>query len=51
MSPGELKTLKWEETPSVPPKMSLSAQNMKTGSNAQGTAESKFSRAKHEKGT
>jgi hypothetical protein len=38
-------------TPSVPPKTSPGAQNMKKGHVAPGSAENKFGRAKHESGT
>jgi hypothetical protein len=42
---------KWDLTPSVPPKTSSGAQNMKTGPDALGTAENESDRAKHENGT
>jgi hypothetical protein len=47
----ERKTLKRDLTPSVPPKMSQGAQNMKTGHDALGTAEDESGRAKYENGT
>jgi hypothetical protein len=40
-----------DRMPSVPPKMSSAAQNMKTGPDALGTAENESARAKHENGT
>jgi hypothetical protein len=43
----ECKTCKKDLTPTVPPKMSSGAQNMKMGPYALGTAESDFGRAKH----
>jgi hypothetical protein len=42
------KARKRDPTPSVMPKMSLSAQNMKTGPDALGTTENESGRAKHE---
>jgi hypothetical protein len=45
------KSWKQDPTPSVPPKMSPGAQNMKTGIEALGTAEKEFGGAKHEKVT
>jgi hypothetical protein len=45
-----LKTLKGESTPSVPPKPSPGAQNMKTGVDALGTAENESGSAKHKNG-
>jgi hypothetical protein len=47
----ERKTLKWDPTPSAPPKMSPGAQNLKTTPDALGTVENKFARAKRENGT
>jgi hypothetical protein len=47
----ESKTCKRDPTPSVPPKTSPGAQNMKTGPYALGTAENKSGSAKHENGT
>jgi hypothetical protein len=47
----ERKTLKRDPTPSVPPKTSQGAQNMKTEPDALGTAENESGRAKHENGT
>jgi hypothetical protein len=47
----ESKTLKWDPTPSVPPKTCPGAQDVKTGSDALGTAKNKFDSGKHEKGT
>jgi hypothetical protein len=44
-----LKTL--DPTPSVPPKTSQGAQNMKTGADALGTAENESGCANHENGT
>jgi hypothetical protein len=44
------KTLKWEPTPSVSPKTSPGAQNMKTGPIGLGTAENMSESAKHENG-
>jgi hypothetical protein len=38
-------------TPSVQPKMSTEAQNMKMGPDARGTAENMYESAKHENGT
>jgi hypothetical protein len=40
-----------ERTPSVTPKMSQGAQNLKTRPDALGTAENEFGRAKYENGT
>jgi hypothetical protein len=45
----ERKTLKLGPTSSVPPKMSLGPQNMKTGPDALGTAKSVSESAKHGK--
>jgi hypothetical protein len=45
------KTGKWDQTPSVPPKMSIGTQNRKTRPDALGTAENESGRAKHENGT
>jgi hypothetical protein len=42
------KTLKWDPTPLVPPKMSSGAQNTKTGPDALGNAENESGSAKHE---
>jgi hypothetical protein len=47
----ESETLKRDPTPSVPPKMSPGAQNIKTGPDALATAENESGRAKHENGT
>jgi hypothetical protein len=47
----ERKTFKWDRTPSVPPKMSSGAQNMKTGLDALDTAENESGSAKHQNGT
>jgi hypothetical protein len=47
----ERKTLKRDRTPSVPPKMSLGAQNLKTRPDAHSTAENESGRAKHENGS
>jgi hypothetical protein len=47
----ERKTLKRDTTPSVPPKMSQGAQNMKKGPNALATVENESGSAKHENGT
>jgi hypothetical protein len=47
----ECKTLKRETTPSLPPKNSPGAQNMKTGPDALGTAEIESECVKHENGT
>jgi hypothetical protein len=44
------KKSKRDRTPSVPPKTSLSAQNMKSGPDALGTAENEYGDAKHENG-
>jgi hypothetical protein len=41
----------WEPTPSIPLKISSSAQNMKTGPDALRTAKNESHRAKHEDGT
>jgi hypothetical protein len=46
-----LKTLKGESTPSVPPKPSPGAQNMKTAADALGNAENKSGRANQENGS
>jgi hypothetical protein len=48
---SECKTFKRDPTPSVPPKMSPGAQNMKTGSDPIGTTEKQSGRAKHENGS
>jgi hypothetical protein len=45
------KHKKREPTPSVPPKTSPRAQNMKKGPDALGTVENEFGRAKHVNGT
>jgi hypothetical protein len=45
------KTLKRDATPSVPPKTSRGAQNMKTGPDALKTAENESGSEKHENGT
>jgi hypothetical protein len=42
-----LKSLIRDMIPSIPPKMSLVAQNMKTGPVALGTAENEYGHAKH----
>jgi hypothetical protein len=47
----EHKTLKRDPTPTVPPKMSSEAQNVKTGSDSHGTAENESGSVKHENGT
>jgi hypothetical protein len=47
----ERRTLKRDQTPSVPQFMSLRAQNMKIGPDALGTAENESGSAKHEKRT
>jgi hypothetical protein len=49
-SPG-VKICKRDLTPTVPPKTSPGAQNIKTGSQALGTAENEFGNEKHENGT
>jgi hypothetical protein len=43
--------MKMGPTPSVPPKMSPGAQNMKMGYDALGSTENKSGSAKHENGT
>jgi hypothetical protein len=45
------KTLKRDTTPSIPTKISLGAQNMKTGPDAVGTAENGSGSAKHDNRT
>jgi hypothetical protein len=45
------KTRNRDPTPSVPPKMSLGAQNMTTGPDAHGTPKNMSGSGKHEKGT
>jgi hypothetical protein len=47
----ERKTWKRDTTPSLPSKMSLGTQNMKTGPDALGTIENDSGSAKHENGT
>jgi hypothetical protein len=47
----ERKTWKRDPTPSVPPKMSLGTQNMKTGPDALGTVENESGHTKHENET
>jgi hypothetical protein len=47
----ERKTCNRDPTPTVPPKMSPGAQNMKTGPCALGTAENESGCAKHENWT
>jgi hypothetical protein len=42
---------KRDPTPSVPPKMILGVENMKTGADALGTVENESEHAKHENGT
>jgi hypothetical protein len=48
-TPSENGKREW--TPSVPPKMSQVAQNIKTGPDALGTTRNEPGRAKHENGT
>jgi hypothetical protein len=47
----EHKTRKRDPSPSVPPKLSPGAHNIKTGPNAVGTAENGSGSAEHENGT